>query len=43
MIYRNTKTGAEFESPCECAGPNLVKVEKKPAEKPQTQKKGVKK
>lgn len=46
-VYRNTKTGIEFSSNCECKGADIVSVpdthlEKKPATKP-ARKKPVKK
>ena len=31
MKYRNTRTGAEFETPCECAGDDWERVEVKSA------------
>lgn len=31
MKYRNTRTGAEFESPCVCNGADWERVEVEPA------------
>lgn len=31
MLYRNRKTGAEFESPCECNGEGWERVDTTPA------------
>lgn len=34
MIYRNTKTGIEFETKCECKGADIMPVSPAPQEKP---------
>lgn len=30
-VYRNTRTGSEFYSPCECSGTDIVTVPEAPA------------
>lgn len=32
--YRNVKTGAEFFSPCECQGADIVRLPEAPAAEP---------
>lgn len=33
MRYLNTKTGIEFETPCECKGADLIEVKEEKTEK----------